>query len=148
PGDVVLVLRPALAETDLEPSLRKNVDGREPAREQHGLVPEQVDDAGAEPDPRGLAGDVCQRVERIERPLVDLGERPARAGRRWIERKEAPVGDPHAVETELLRPGCDPCETVGARPRADQREYESNTHTDLLRMQSRPPAVQRTSTRS
>src|SRR5712691_3941540 len=54
----------ALADAEIEPSVRQEVEGRRLFRDQRRIVPGQHDNRGAEADPLGAGGEVGEQVER------------------------------------------------------------------------------------
>src|SRR5229473_3443416 len=63
----------ALADAEIEPSVRQQIEGRRFFRDQRWVVPWQHDDGGAEADPLGARGEVAQQIERSGN-LAEPGE--------------------------------------------------------------------------
>jgi hypothetical protein len=120
---LVLLGRPTDPETHAQSALGEDIDRREATREQRRVVPGQDEHADAESDPARLPGDERQRLERIERRLVDLWNPTVcrRIGEAGLERDEQALGRPETVEAELLCPKRHLGQRVGPGQGADGR---------------------------
>src|SRR5204862_7463921 len=83
----------ALADAEIKPAVRQQIERRGFLGDQHRVVPGQHDDRGAEADPLGTRRQIAQQVQR--------GRDLAKAGEMMLDQKDArkdePLGLDHVI---------------------------------------------------